>query len=253
MKPTILVTNDDGFYASGLRRLVKCVEDKGNVVVVAPSEVQSGSGHGMTVRDPLRLQSVSQKENLKEYICNGTPADCVKIGRGVVLDKKVDLLVSGINHGQNAGINVVYSGTMAAVIESCIYGIPSIGFSYANYSFEAEIDEAINEYVRKIVDAVMKNGLPDGVCLNVNIPDTKEIKGIKICRQGKGHWNENFDARVDQLGRDYYWLAGEFTFASADDDQSDEWAINNGYISIVPVKIDFTDNDFREKMKDWVF
>jgi 5'-nucleotidase len=239
-KPVIFITNDDGITSGGIRTLIEIMRRIGNVVVVAPDKPQSGTAHAITINVPLRLRTITREPGYEEYSCNGTPADCVKLGFKVVLKGRPDLLVSGINHGSNASINVIYSGTMAAVFEGAMSGVPSIGFSLLNYSAEADFYQC-REYVKRITEKVLAHGLPDGVCLNVNIPDVTrdEIAGIRICRQAGGTWEEDFDERIDPVGSNYYWLKGIFVKIGNGID-TDEWALENNWISIVPVHTDFT-------------
>lgn len=238
--PTILITNDDGIHAPGIRALVEFMLEIGKVVVVAPDQPKSGTGHSITVREPLRVHKILQKDGHEEYSCSGTPVDCVKLGEQVVLKHKPDLLVSGINHGSNASINIIYSGTMAAVLESAIGGVPSIGFSLLDYSFKADFSHC-REWVSRISRAVLKHGLPEGVCLNVNIPavEKSEIRGVKVCRQGRSRWVEEYETRKDPRDREYHWLTGYFENLE-DSEDTDQWALRNNYVSLVPVHFDFT-------------
>ncbi|HPE56609.1 MAG TPA: 5'/3'-nucleotidase SurE [Bacteroidales bacterium] len=250
LKPTILVTNDDGIFAPGIRKLMSIARQFGNVVVVAPDTAMSGMSHAITVKDPLRLRKIDEAEGFVEYSCNGTPVDSVKLGEKVVLKGKPDLVVSGINHGSNASVNVVYSGTMAAAIEACIDGIPSIGFSLLDYSHHADFSH-VDEFVKSIIGDVLNNGLPSGVCLNVNIPavQASEIKGIKVCKQAPGRWVEAFDERIDPYHRDYYWLTGVFEDGKADEN-SDLWALANNFVSVVPIQFDLTAHQFLSELKN---
>jgi 5'-nucleotidase len=251
--PNILVTNDDGIFAPGIRTLIEVMREMGNVIVVAPDKPMSGTSHAITVRNPLRLHLIKEEEGYREYSCNGTPVDCVKLGEQVVLKSKPDLLVSGINHGSNASVNIVYSGTMAAVLESAISGVPSIGFSLLDYSHKADFSNCI-QVVRLVAQRVLSNGLPDGVCLNVNIPAVNghEIKGIKVCRQGRSKWVEEFDVRTDPHKRDYYWLTGYFKKLEENED-TDQWALENNYVSIVPVHFDLTAHYALSTIQQWDF
>jgi len=223
----------------------------GEVVVVAPDQPMSGTGHAITVRHPLRMQRIREEKGYREYSCNGTPVDCVKLGEQVVLNKKPDLLVSGINHGSNASINIIYSGTMAAVLESAIGGVPSIGFSLLDYSHHADLTHCA-PYVRKITEKVLTHGLPDGVCLNVNIPAVNgdNIRGIRICRQGRSRWVEKFDSRIDPHKQDYYWLTGYFEKLEENED-TDQWALENNYVSVVPVHFDLTAHYALATLQNW--
>ncbi len=247
------MTNDDGIHASGLRTLIKIMRSLGSVVVVAPNQPMSGTGHAITVRHPLRLQPIVKTRGYKEFSCNGTPVDCVKLGEQVVLKHKPDLMVSGINHGSNASINIIYSGTMASVLESAIGGVPSIGFSLLDYSSKADFSNT-EKYVKIITEKVLENGLPDGVCLNVNIPavNGKEIRGMKICRQGRSRWVEEFDSRKDPHNREYHWLTGFFEKLENSED-TDQWALENNFVSIVPVHYDFTAHYALSTIQQWGF
>lgn len=249
--PNILVTNDDGIYAPGLRALISVMRTMGNVIVVAPDQAMSGTGHAITVRHPLRLHLIAEEEGYREYSCNGTPVDCVKLGEQVVLKGKPDLLVSGINHGSNASVNIVYSGTMAAVLESAIGGVPAIGFSLLDYSHKADFS-GCEPVVRQIAGKVLANGLPDGTCLNVNIPAVNgfEIKGIRVCRQGRSRWVEEYDTRTDPHHREYHWLTGYFQKLEENED-TDQWALENNYVSVVPVHFDMTAHYALDTLKQW--
>jgi len=251
--PLILVTNDDGISAPGLRHLINLVKDMGQVVVVAPDNPQSGMGHAITVKTPLRLRKLVDEERYAEYSCNGTPVDAVKMANKIVLKRKPDILVSGINHGSNASINVIYSGTMAAVLEAAIENIPSVGFSLRDYSHHADFT-ATGKYVKNIIHNILKKGLPKDTCLNVNFPavNGSEIKGVKVCRQARAFWNEKFESREDPQKRNYYWLTGEFNMLETGED-TDEWALNNNYISVVPIEFDFTAHHAINELNNWDF
>lgn len=251
-KPLILVTNDDGITAPGIRALIQVMNEIGDVVVVAPDNPQSGMGHAITVNTTLRCNPITVDEGPQlEYSCSGTPADCVKMAVNEILNKKPDLCVSGINHGANSSINVIYSGTMSAAVEAGIEGVPAIGFSLLDYNWDANF-EACKRYVKKLVLNVLENSLPDGVVLNVNIPNLKaeELKGIKICRQALGNWKEDFDKRVSPQGEDYYWLTGEFVNLDKGQD-TDIWALENGYVSVVPTQFDMTAHHYIQKLNTW--
>ena len=241
-KLLILIVNDDGINAPGIRKLISIMNDFGEVVVVAPDGPQSGKGHAITIESTIRCDKVIIDDGPQiEYSCSGTPVDCVKLAVNKLITRKPDLCVSGINHGSNSSINVIYSGTMSAAVEGALEGIPSIGFSLLDYSHEANFSEG-ERYIREITQSVLNNGLPDGVCLNVNIPksvDDKKIKGVKVCRQAKANWVEEFDEREDPKGRKYYWLTGKFVNYDKGDD-TDERALENNYISVVPVQYDVT-------------
>lgn len=252
-KPLILVTNDDGVMAPGIRHLVKYMLELGDVVVVAPDKPQSGMGHAVTITLPIRLEKITVDGDHDEYSCSGTPVDCVKLAVNKVLKRKPDLLVSGINHGANSSISVIYSGTMSAAIEGSMESIPSIGFSLLDYRFDADFTQA-KEHVKQLALNVLKHGLPKGICLNVNIPALKkeDIKGVKVCRQARGNWEEEFDHRKDPRGKDYYWLTGKFSLHE-NSNETDEWALNNQYISVVPIQFDFTAHDLIPELKKWTY
>lgn len=250
-KPVIFVTNDDGISSGGIRTLIEIMRQIGKVVVVAPDKPQSGTAHAITVNVPLRLKTIAREPDYEEYSCNGTPSDCVKLGFKIILRGRPDILVSGINHGSNASINIIYSGTMAAVFEGAMAGVRSIGFSLLNYSPDADFSHC-RKHVRMITEKVLSQDLPNGICLNVNIPAVPEdeINGIRICRQANGTWQEDFDERIDPIGRNYYWLKGIFLKIDNGRD-TDEWFLENNWISVVPVQFDFTAYDAIPLLKSW--
>jgi 5'-nucleotidase len=251
-KPLILVVNDDGINAPGIRALISVMQDIGEVVVVAPDKPQSAMGHAITINNIMYLNKMSAEQaEVLEYSCSGTPVDCVKLAVNEILHRKPDLCVSGINHGSNSSINVIYSGTMSAAVEAGIEGIPAIGFSLLDYDWNADFDSAKN-FIKQITLETLKNGLPKGVVLNVNLPKLKEkdIKGIKICRQANALWMEKFDKRKTPQGKDYYWLTGEFVNNDHGQD-TDEWALANGYVSVVPVQFDLTAYQAIGELNNW--
>ncbi|WP_396148988.1 5'/3'-nucleotidase SurE [Flavobacterium sp.] len=253
-KPLILVTNDDGISAPGIRALIDVMKQLGDVVVVAPDSPQSAMGHAITINNTLFINKVNFDSDVKEeYSCSGTPVDCVKLAVNEILKQKPDLCVSGVNHGSNSSINVIYSGTMSAAVEAGIEGIPAIGFSLLDYDWNADF-EPIKNAIKTIASQVLENGLPEGVILNVNFPKLKEeeLKGIKVCRQAKAFWKEEFDKRKTPQGKDYYWLTGEFINQDKGED-TDEWALANGYISIVPVQFDLTAHHAIQKLNTYKF
>lgn len=240
-KPLILVCNDDGITSRGIRKLINVVKELGEVVVVAPDSPQSGMGHAITVGDTLKIKKNDLFEGIEAYECSGTPADCIKLAKHYVLkDRKIDLVVSGVNHGSNSSISVLYSGTMSAAIEGALGGHPSIGFSLCDYDPDAAMDH-IDDFVKKITAEALKNGIPRGIALNVNFPAHQQqpIKGIKICRQANANWEEDFDERNDPYGRKYFWMVGNFVNHDKGED-NDEWALANNFVSIVPCQFDMT-------------
>ena len=251
-KPTILVVNDDGITAPGIKALLETMQELGRVVVVAPDSPQSGMGHAITIGKPLRLDQVDIYEGVEMYRCSGTPVDCVKLAVNCVFKgQKPDLCVSGINHGLNNSINVLYSGTMSAAVEGAIEGIPSIGFSLDDYTLQANFAPTL-PYVKQIAQTVLQNSLPAGTLLNVNFPNTHPLKGIKICRQAQGKWAEEFDERLDPHKRPYYWLTGEFELNDQGED-TDVWALEHNYVSVVPVQFDMTAHHAIPLLNGWKF
>jgi len=249
-KPLILITNDDGVTAPGIRFLIGLMRKIGDVVVLAPDKPQSGMGHAITVSSPLRMQKLSVEDHYKEYCCSGTPVDCVKLAVDKILHRKPDLLVSGINHGSNSSVNIIYSGTMSAALEGAMVNIPSAGFSLNDYSYHADFGHTA-AYIEKICLNLLKHGLPSKTCLNVNFPkNEKKLKGIKICRQASAHWKEEFNERKDPHGRSYYWLTGVFENTDNGKD-TDEWALANNYVSLVPVHVDLTAHQAINDIKKW--
>ncbi|MEJ2584011.1 MAG: 5'/3'-nucleotidase SurE [Robiginitalea sp.] len=255
-KPLILVTNDDGITAPGLHMLIRFMRELGEVVVVAPDSPQSGMGHAITLDSTLYSKKVAMDAEYGDtgpeaYSCSGTPADCVKLALQELLPRRPDLCVSGINHGSNSSINVIYSGTMSAAIEAGIEGIPAIGFSLCDYAWEADFRPS-EKAVKTIAGEALKNGIPKGVVLNVNIPRTEgdPVRGIRVCRQARANWKERFDKRTSPSGRDYYWLTGEFELLDNGED-TDEWALSHGYVSVVPTQFDLTAHHAIQNLNTW--
>lgn len=250
--PLILVTNDDGIKAKGLKELISVARKFGDVIAISSQEPMSGMSHAITIKVPLRAKIVTEEPGLRAYLTNGTPVDGVKLIFNSLIDRKPDLLVSGINHGSNSSSSVLYSGTMAAAMEGAINHVPSIGFSLLDYDPDADFSAA-GELAGEVIAKVLEDGLPDGICLNVNIPalSPKEIKGIRMCKQANGYWKEEFEKRTDPMGREYYWLTGFFHMREPDNggEGTDEWALKNGYASVVPVNTDMTAYKVLEDMK----
>ena len=251
-QPSILVVNDAGITASGIRVLIEEMQKLGRVTVVAPEGPQSGTGHAITIGKPLRIDPVYIYPDVEMYKCSGTPVDCVKLAVNKVFKgRKPDICVSGINHGLNHSINVLYSGTMSAAVEGAIEGIPAVGFSFDDFEHNADFS-ICRPYVRAVAEQVLANGLPKGCLLNVNFPKLPEIKGIKICRQADAKWEEEFDERKDPYDRSYYWLTGVFQLRDRGQD-TDVWALQNGYASIVPVQFDMTAHHAIPELNSWTF
>jgi len=248
-RPVILITNDDGITAPGIRNLVNAVKDMGEVIVVAPDSPQSGMGHAITIGEPLRLHKSNVFDGIDSWECSGTPVDCVKLARDKILHRKPDLCLSGINHGANHSINIIYSGTMSAAMEAAIEGIPSVGFSLLDFSYDADFSIA-GHVARTIAAQMLQTAMPAHTLLNVNIPKVygEEFKGIRICRQAYAKWQEEFDHRVDPRGKDYYWMTGKFMNMDERED-TDVQALQNGYASVVPVRFDFTDERMKQNLQ----
>lgn len=252
-EPLILITNDDGIQAGGIRALAQAMIPYGRVVVVAPDRAQSGMGHAVTINGILKMEPVHfDVEGVEAaWQTTGTPVDCVKLAIYEILGKKPDLLLSGINHGSNASINVIYSGTMSAAVEGAVEGIPSIGFSLLNHAADADFSACV-PYVKQLSEQVLKRSLPEGTCLNVNFPnlETSQIKGLKVCRQSAGFWEDAFDKRTSPGGTPYFWMTGKFTNPDQGQD-TDEWALRNRYVSVVPTQFDLTAHHAISTLNQW--
>lgn len=252
-QPLILVTNDDSNVAPGIQFLASIAQQFGEVWVVAPDGPQSGKGHAITLDESLRCREVKEAGPHKEYKVSGTPADCVKLAINKVLPRRPDLILSGVNHGSNASVNTIYSGTMSAAVEGALERIPSIGFSLCEFSWEADFEPA-RDYVRKLIEQVMQRGLPSGTCLNVNFPETKlaPYQGLRVCRMAIGNWEEEVITREDPFGRPYYWITGKFENYDHGDD-TDLKALEQGYVSVVPITIDLTAHHAVATLNQWSF
>ncbi len=250
-RPLILVSNDDGYQAKGINSLIDAMRELGDVIVFAPHLHQSGMSSAISTSTPLRVRKYREEEGLTAFHCNGTPVDCVKLALNEFLERKPDLLVSGINHGSNAGVSVIYSGTMGAAIEGCIFEVPSIGVSLCDHSANADFSETC-KVAQKVAAKVLENGLPKGVCLNVNVPKG-EVKGIKTASQTMGKWVNEYKRSHDGIGLDVFWMTGNFENWEEHNDKSDEWALANGYAAVVPVKIDMTEYKYMETLNEWDF
>ena len=238
----VFVTNDDSYASKGFAAAIEVARHFGKVIAIAPDTVQSGKSQAITICNTLRLKTISKSDDVEVYSLNGTPVDCVKFALDHFLkDRKIDLAISGINHGSNAAVNVLYSGTMGAAIETAFYGIPSVGLSYLDQSSDADFTACV-EYGIKVIETVLNSSLSVPICLNVNIPilPLEQIKGIKVARQTKGVWIDNIDERTDPYGGKYYWLSGGFVNAEPEAEDTDDWALRNGYVSVVPVQVDLT-------------
>lgn len=240
MRPLILITNDDGVNAKGIAVLTKIARDFGDVVVMAPDRNASGKSHSLSTEAPLRVNTIASEPGLRVYSCSGTPVDCVKLAEEHFCERPADLVLSGINHGSNASVNVLYSGTMGAVLEASNNGFDAIGFSLLDHHADADFSACV-PLIRHIIDTVLRKHLPKKVSLNVNFPPfcTEGYRGIRVCRESKAMWADSFEKRTDPYGRDYYWLTGNFICHDHAED-TDQWALENGFVSVVPTTTDFT-------------
>lgn len=248
-RPLILVSNDDGYQAKGINCLVGVLREFGDVVVVAPHTGRSGKGCAITSEVPIKVTEISSEPGLKVYSCTGTPCDCVKVACHAFVPRRPDLIVGGINHGDNSAVNAHYSGTMGVVLEGCMKGIPSVAFSLCSHDPDADFTPTY-DIIRRVVSAVLERGLPAGSCLNVNFPDTPKYAGVKICRQAIGSWVNEWEAHNHPRGGEWWWLTGEFV-AEENDASADRVALDNNYVAITPTRIDFTDYTLLEEMKNW--
>lgn len=251
-KPLILVTNDDGVDAKGIRMLADTARQFGRVIMVAPSTGQSGKSHAITFNTPLRLRRIFYDPYFEIYKTNGTPTDAVKLAQRFLLrNEKIDLVISGINHGSNTATSTLYSGTVAAAMEGCINGLNAIAFSLCDYAHNCDFEAALLA-AKKLIPMVLEKGLPPHTCLNVNIPNIpiSEIKGFKITRQANNYWDEIIDERTDPMGRSYYWMSGDMLRVDKSRD-TDEWAVSHKYISITPITTDLTAHNFINSFKEW--
>lgn len=242
-KPTILVTNDDGVDAKGIEALITAIRGLGHIVVVAPDSARSGQSGAITPNKPVGLTKVREEHDLEVFATTGTPVDCVKLAINQLLEEKPSLVVSGINHGSNSAVSILYSGTMGAALEGCVMGIPSVGFSLCDFGADADFT-VTKSFVRTITEDLLIRGIETGVCLNVNIPVCEDIRGIRVCRQASGHWTQEFEKRLDDAGNEVFWLTGYFHNLEPEAEDTDEWALREGYISIVPCAIDMTAHHF---------
>lgn len=239
MRPLILISNDDGFYAEGIKALTEIVKELGDVVVVAPDGGRSGASLSITSTVPVRYRKEYSMDGVTVYSCTGSPCDCIKMAFEKILDRRPDIVLGGINHGDNAAVNAHYSGTLAISLESTIKGVPAIGFSSCALSGYERFLQC-REPIYKIVKSVIAEGLPAGVYLNVNIPDCDTYSGIRLCKMGKGDWIDEWIEREHPRGGTYYWIAGHYESFDSDDDSTDTWALNHGYVAITPITLDLT-------------
>ena len=249
-RPLILIANDDGYQAKGINCLIDMLRDMGDIIVCAPDSGRSGYACAFSAVKPLRLEKVREEEGLQVWWCNGTPVDCVKMALHCICPRRPDMIVGGINHGDNASVNTHYSGTMGVVMEGCMKYIPSVAFSLCDYRPDADF-EPMRAIVRKVSAQVLKEGLPRGVCLNVNFPLTEEIKGVRVCRMAFGTWGKEVVSCHHPRGYDYYWMVCEYTNDEPEAEDTDNWALTHGYIAITPTRMDVTSYEMMKQMESW--
>lgn len=249
-KPLILLSNDDGVSAKGLNELIKGLRGLGEIIVMAPDGPRSGASGAITSEHPVRFYKVREEEDLTVYKCTGTPVDCVKLALHTAVPRRPDVVIGGINHGDNSAVNVHYSGTMGVVIEGCLKGIPSVGFSLCDHAADADFSSML-PYARRIVEEVLANGLPAGICLNVNFPKSPIYKGIRICRQTNGTWDQEWHRSAHPRGGEYYWLTGAFVNYEPESEDTDHWALEHDYVAITPTQIDVTAYSVMNELKTW--
>ena len=239
-RPLILITNDDSIDAPGIHHLAECVRSLGDIYIVAPAHPHSGQSSALTVGSPLRITELpSDKEGVRLFTVNGTPVDCIKLALHAIVPRKPDIVLSGINHGSNSSVNIIYSGTMGAVLEACIQGIPAVGFSLLHHSLKADFTFS-TAFVAAIASKILATGLPEGVCLNVNIPAKVIPEGIKVCRAARGRWTDEYKRYLDPMGVPFYWLTGHFIDEEPNADDTDEYWLRRRYVTVVPVSVDQT-------------
>ena len=249
-RPLILVSNDDGYHAKGINCLIEWVRELGDIIVCAPERARSGFACAFSATTPLTMKLRRKSEGVEVWSCNGTPVDCVKMALAELCPRKPDLVIGGINHGDNASVNTHYSGTMGVTMEGCMKYIPSMAFSLCDHRDDADF-EPMRPYVRQMVQRVLDEGLPLGVCLNINFPLASEFKGVKVCRMAKGTWGNEVTKCRHPRGYDYWWMVGTYHNDEPDAEDTDNWALNHGYIAITPTQIDVTAYEMLAKMKDW--
>lgn len=247
-RPLILVTNDDGVWAKGINELIDCLRDLGDLVVFAPDGARSGMSSAISSALPLRYKQLKKEKGLTVYSCTGTPVDCVKLAINEVLERRPDLVVAGINHGGNMAIAVNYSGTMGAAIEGCIFDVPSLGVSLLDHAEDADFTEACR-LGRMVARRILKEGIPRGTYLNLNVPKSAHVKGIKVCRQADGRWEREFMRTETPTGEPAFWLTGAFENRIPIHPENDTLALDSGYASLVPCKIDVTDYNYLNTLK----
>lgn len=250
-RPCILISNDDGYHAKGINKLIEFLSDIADLIVVSPESHRSGYACAFSVEKPLRMKLRREKEGMQMWSCTGTPVDCVKVGLNEFFtDTKPDMIIGGINHGDNASVNTHYSGTMGVTMEGCMKYIPSVAFSLCDHNSDADFDP-MRPIVREIVERVLREGLPKGVCLNVNVPVVEKVKGVKVCRMAYGSWKKEIIKRAHPHGYEYYWLTGSYSNDEPEASDTDNYWLTKGYATITPTTMDVTAYEMVNRMKPW--
>ena len=250
MKPLILISNDDGYQAKGIRSLVAMLEDMADIIVCAPDSARSGFSCAFSATTPLTLTLREKRDNVTVYSCNGAPVDCVKMALMNICTRRPDMIIGGINHGDNASVNAHYSGTMGVTLEGCLKYIPSVAYSLCDHREDADF-EPLRPYVRKFTEKVLTEGLPKGICLNINFPVAQQFKGVKVCRMGLGSWQNETIQCHHPRGYDYWWMVGHYHNDEPEATDTDRWALDNGYVAITPTQIDLTAYAFMSQKEEW--
>ena len=250
-RPLLLISNDDGFQAKGINCLIEMLADYGDIIVCAPEPACSGMACAFSATTPLRLRLREKRQGVEIWSCSGTPVDCVKMALAEIVPRKPDMVIGGINHGDNASVNMHYSGTMGVTLEGCMKYIPSVAFSLCDHREDADF-EPLRPYIREITSRVLAEGLPQGVCLNVNFPSqSSSYSGVKVCRMAKGTWGHEVVRCHHPRGYDYWWMAGDYTNDEPTAEDTDNWALTHGYVAITPTQIDVTAYSVLERIRSW--
>lgn len=250
MKPLILISNDDGYQAKGINSLIDMLTGMGDIIVCAPDSARSGFSTAFTSVTPLRLKLQKKSDGLEIWSCNGTPVDCIKLAYDRLCTRRPDIVIGGINHGDNSSVNSHYSGTMGIVREGCMKHTPSVAFSLCDQREDADFSN-MTAYVREITAKILSEGLPTGVCLNANFPLVDEYRGVKVCRMALGQWENEVVRGIHPSGYEYFWLAGNYSCDEPEAEDTDKWALKHGFVAVTPTRIDVTDYDSLGRMKNW--
>ena len=249
-RPLLLISNDDGYQAKGINCLVDMLKDMADIIVCAPDDACSGFSCAFSAGTPMRLTLQHKEDGVEIWSCNGTPVDCVKMALANICQRRPDMVIGGINHGDNASVNTHYSGTMGVTMEGCLKYIPSLAFSLCDMDPDADF-EPMRRYVREMTSRVLAEGLPKGVCLNINFPKGGDYAGVKVCRMAYGTWYNETEKHHHSRGYDYWWMIGHYRNDEPEADDTDKWALTNGYVAITPTTIDVTAYEAMDQIKSW--